>query len=270
MEIIERSVIPKAGDLDQCEDGIAVCAHFAAVLDGATDKTGERYEGRTGGRHVMLALSDAVPRLDPGADAYEAVRFLTAAVADALPDDLSPEERPNASATVYSAARREVWQVGDVGYWYEGLDPKPKRKRVDRINAALRAAILKAELLRGASAEDLAADDPGREAIMPLLTRQALFANNLRAGELAHGVLDGQPVPDELVAVTPVPVGITELVLASDGYPYLLPTLVDTESRLKTLLAEDPLCMDGLAGTKAYRPGQESFDDRAYLRLGIA
>ncbi|AJF64845.1 hypothetical protein [Streptomyces vietnamensis] len=269
MKILERSVTPKTGNLDACEDGIVVCDGYVAVIDGATDKTGARYRGLTGGRHVMLVLSDAIPRLPPSADAYAVAGALTDAVAEGLPGNLSPELRPSASVTLFSAARREVWQIGDVGFWYQGLAQRQERKQVDLINTAMRVALLKAEMLDGAAAEQLAAHDPGREVILPLLTRQALFANTLRAGTLAYAAIDGRPVPHELIRVVGVPSPITELVLASDGYPAILPSLAESESHLKTLLAADPLCVDELAGTKAVKPGHSSYDDRSYLRLEI-
>ena len=57
------------------------------------------------------------------------------------------------------------------------------------------------------------------------------------------------------------------VVLASDGYPRILPTLAASEEALAGLLAADPLCIGPLCGTKGVRPGNVSFDDRAYVRL---
>ncbi len=270
VEIIERSVTGKTGNLDECEDAIVISPHFAAVLDGATDKSGRRYEGRTGGAYVTMILEDAIPRLAPSADINTAVEFLSATIGDSIPHGLPTEERPNASATIFSVARREVWQVGDVGYWYAGLPHRQERKEVDRINAAMRSAILTAELCRGTTQADLAAKDPGREAIMPLLTRQAFFTNNPAAGRLAHAVFDGRPVPPKLISAAAVPDNVAELVIGSDGYPLLMPTLAASEDHLAELLAQDPLCIGPLMGTKALKPGQLSYDDRAYLRLALS
>ncbi|WP_338316492.1 hypothetical protein, partial [Streptomyces bohaiensis] len=110
-----------------------------------------------------------------------------------------------------------------------------------------------------------------RAAIMPLLTRQVRFANAdpRQAGELAYGTLDGRRVPDGLIRVTTLPLGVHELIIGSDGYPELLGTLSESERNLKILLAEDPLCIGGLAGTKGVAPGNESYDDRSYLRLEL-
>jgi hypothetical protein len=72
-----------------------------------------------------------------------------------------------------------------------------------------------------------------------------------------------------LVVVHPVPDGIDELMIASDGYPVIGETLATSESELALLLEKDPWCVAELAGTKAVLPGQVSFDDRAYLRIRL-
>jgi hypothetical protein len=271
MRVVEQYVAAKSGDPEKCEDGVVVTPHFAAVIDGATDKTGRRFGGTSGGRFVMLVLAETVRSLPPDIDAGGALDALTAAVAARLPAGLPPEDRPAAAATLYSAARHEVWQIGDVGFKFAGRPAVLPRKEVDLLNVRMRAAILRAELIRGATVDQLAAKDVGREAIMPLLTRQVFFANaeSPEAGDLAYAVLDGRPVPKALVHVVPSPPDTSELVIASDGYPEVFGTLSDTETHLKVLLAEDPLCIRELAGTKGVALGNDSFDDRAYLRLEL-
>src|SRR5436190_10037908 len=54
-----------------------------------------------------------------------------------------------------------------------------------------------------------------------------------------------------MVTVLPVPPDVTEVVLASDGYRDVLPTLAATERRLAEQLAVDPWCIGPLRGTKA-------------------
>jgi hypothetical protein len=275
VDIIEQSITPKTGDADLCEDGIVVTDGFAAVVDGATDKSGLRYGGGsdkvTGGRHAMLVVAKTIAALDPIIEPLAAVAELVHALAETLPDGLAAGDRPAAVTTVYSAARREIWQIGDVGFWYRGLPETQPHKDVDALSAMMRSAVLTAELLDGASPEQLAraADDVGRAAILPLLTRQGVFANNLAAGRFAYAAIDGRPIPEQLITIVSVPVGITEIVLASDGYPVLAPTLADAESALKRLVAEDPLCIGPLVGTKGIRPGSTGFDDRSYLRIAI-
>ncbi|GGP36539.1 hypothetical protein [Saccharothrix coeruleofusca] len=271
MRVLEQFVAGKAGDDEECEDSVVVTAHFVAVVDGATDKTGHRYDGMTGGRLAMLTCLEAVRTAAPDVDAAGMVGRMSAALAARLPSGVAPQERPAAAVGVYSAARREVWQVGDVAYWHRGLPPTGVRtlSAVDHFSAGVRAAVLTAELHRGVPVEELARQDVGRAAIRDVLIRQGLFRNNAEAGEWAYGAIDGSRVPKELVEVHAVAEGVRELVLASDGYPLIFPTLAETERALRGLLADDPLCIGPLRSTKGLRPGHTSFDDRAYVRIAL-
>ncbi|NEC16422.1 hypothetical protein G3I34_29970 [Streptomyces sp. SID8014] len=269
MRIIECSVVAKTGNPEESQDGAIVTDDFAAVVDGATDKSGRTFDGVSGGRFAMTVVMEAIGRLNAEADCAQAVTALTAALAAALPDRLPPVERPGAVAVIYSAARRELWKIGDVGFWYAGLPHEQDQKPVDVVASAMRAAVIRAELISGTTVEELTKHDTGREAIMPLLRRQTLFANNPAAGDLAFAVLDGRTVPQELVTSTRVPSNVTELVLASDGYPEILRTLAESEKRVREMMAADPLCVDVLRGTKGLTLAGVGFDDRSYLRLEI-
>ena len=63
-----------------------------------------------------------------------------------------------------------------------------------------------------------------------------------------------------------IPAG-TEIILASDGYPYLENTLEASESKLKYILENDPLCYTLYKSTKGIQKGNVSFDDRSYVRF---
>jgi len=271
VKIVEEFLAAKTGNGSDCEDGIVVTEGFAAVIDGATDKTGRRFRRVRGGRFAMLACADAIRSLDPVADVGAALLHLSATLAGRLPDTLGPGERPTAVLAVYSRARQEVWQIGDVCFWHPGLAEGGIRRRttVDRYATDIRVAVLQAELANGADPAALARNDPGREAIIGLLRHQDIFCNNLGAGEWVYPAINGRMVPLDLVTVYHVPPGVTELVMASDGYPRVLSTLKASEQELARLLASDPLCMGPLRGTKAVAPGNISFDDRAYLGLAL-
>jgi hypothetical protein len=271
VEIMERFLAAKTGRPEECEDGIVVARGFAGVIDGGTDKTGRRYEGMTGGRYAMVACSEALSSLDPKADHVTAAEHLTTTLAERLPGGLTPRERPEAVATVYSRVRREVWQIGDVGFWYSGIPEEraSTRKIIDRYAADIRAAVMRVELEAGNDIGTLSRDDPGRQAIASVLRSQASFRNNLAAREFAYAAVDGSSIPASLITVHKLAENVTQLVIASDGYPRILPTLESSEEMLARLLIADPLCIDELRGTKGVGPGNKSFDDRAYLRLEV-
>lgn len=59
------------------------------------------------------------------------------------------------------------------------------------------------------------------------------------------------------------------VILASDGYPKVLGTLKETESELKRLLKEDRLCYKVNKQVRGSYKGNNSYDDRTYVRIKI-
>jgi hypothetical protein len=273
VRVVESFVAGKAGDPGLCEDAVIVTEGHAAIVDGATDITGQGYgvPAVAGGRWAMAACVEAITTLAEDADAETATRRLTSTLAERIDPELPPHLHPSASVTIYSRRRRQVWQIGDVGFSYAGMPAGTGRPRkpLDRIGADFRAAVIAAEIaIREAGELDLAVDDPGRVAARALISRQGALRNTI--GPYGFAAIDGRPVPPSLIVVHDVPGHVDELVLASDGYPVMLPTLAETEARLAELLAEDPHCIGPLRGTKGVMAGQISFDDRSYLRLRLS
>ena len=259
-----------------CEDGIAVGADFAAVVDGSTSKGSLRVGGKTSGRLAMEILTDAVANdLAPTDDMRQAADKLTARVrrfyeANGLCDEAlrHPENRLTASLVVYSARRHEVWFMGDCQCRFGGTTythPKP----TDSLLSAMRCSILRHLVSKGHSIAALQARDLGREWIWPFLKDQCAFQNATDAGPFGYAVIDGFPPRTDLMRRLPLPESLSELVLASDGYPVVCDTLEASERELSRLLAEDPLCMGEHPSTKGLKPGNTSFDDRTYLRLAF-
>ena len=100
-----------------------------------------------------------------------------------------------------------------------------------------------------------------RRAIEPQIIK-AMFDGQNRL----YTVIDGTPIympGTRLVSVR------RSAVLASDGYPTLLPTLGESEEALAKQLADDPQNIRSFVATKGLVEGNRSFDDRAYVRLTI-
>lgn len=272
MKVLEQHVVGKHPDPLRCEDVIVVCDHVVAVIDGATDKTGTLIstpEGNvTSGRFAALVLAEAVRTLPVGADPVTAVGILTAALGAAIEEacgEIEPHERPSASIVLLDASASLVWRVGDCSFRIDE-DVRVTTKRIDRVTSDFRAAFL-AAASAGQSGGESATSDPGREAILPLLRVQGYLANT--PGEFGYGVLNGTWVPPEFIEVAQLPKGTREIVLASDGYPSLPPTLHQAETELTELLALDPSCVGPLRSTKGLLPGMLSFDDRSWLRVAL-
>lgn len=81
-----------------------------------------------------------------------------------------------------------------------------------------------------------------------------------------YAVVDGFPVFMQGVIVIPVH---SEVILASDGYPFLRPTLAECEATLSQQLRDDPQNIQTFLATKGMKEGNGSFDDRAFIRFTV-
>ena len=92
----------------------------------------------------------------------------------------------------------------------------------------------------------------------------------MRQQNTSYSVVDGFPIDRRHVRIVPLDFQPWEIVLASDGYPFLCPTLEESESRLRQQREDDPLNIGHhFQATKAFHPDFNSFDDRAYIRFSI-
>ncbi len=172
-----------------------------------------------------------------------------------------PEERLTASCIVYSRVRNEIWMVGDCQCLVDGVlheNPKPYEAEL----AQRRAGIIKALLDSGGrTVDDIRRDDEGRKAIIPEMIATMLNQNK------TYAVVDGFTIPMQHVKIVKPERGQRQIVLASDGYPFLHDTLEKSEAALREQLETDPLNIDLFKATKAYIQDNNSFDDRSYVRF---
>lgn len=267
----------KHGDPSLNEDGLFVGDAYIAVIDGVTSKA--EYDlwhpspGVVAKDTLLAALCkcdtkdadslnypDSTNTLMP-LDMRGMQHALDAALRTQYSSDPSqpaeffatqPVERLQANAVVYSAPRHEIWLFGDCQAMVNGVQI-PTVKRVDTLLADLRSFVAQA---------DSTADS--RAAILPFLRLQSRFAN--RPGEFGYFVFDGYTNPDWPVRIIPVEPG-DEIILASDGYPRLLPTLNESETMLAQIRRTDPQLIGKYRSTKGFFPDSDAFDDRTYIRF---
>lgn len=272
MEIEETKIKGKAGE-ENLEDGIAITDDFVAVVDGSTSKT--KYEVKDGvanGRRAMQVLCDAISMLPRRSSIGQIAALLTKALAleykiweaDKAMIVEHPENRLTASVVIYSDYRREIYLLGDCQALVDGqvllTNPKPYEEQL----ADKRASLIKLALKQGMTTDQLAQHDIGREAIVDDLI------NAMRKGQnKQYIVIDGTPPALQFAKTCRLGSGHHDIVLASDGYPFLRPTLIDTEGALLLQLYNDPLNISSYKATKGRMKGMESFDDRAYVRFKI-
>lgn len=171
-----------------------------------------------------------------------------------LPD---PVERIAASAVIFSRLRREIWLVGDCLCMVNGQlfdNPKPHEATL----AAKRADII----IKSPNQKAFLTHDTARESILPEMMQIMREQQNVK-----YAVIDGARIPEEHVRILTLDFQPKEIVLASDGYPFLHPTLEASEAALARQLTEDPLNIGAFQATKGCILGNHSFDDRAYIRF---
>lgn len=290
MKIIESSIIGKKSP-EACEDGMVVTDDFIAVIDGSTSKTPKHLNpDMKNGRYAMMLISEYIrEELKADASVDDFCQGVTAYIYNKVYEKLGveerlkehPEERLTASAILYSRTRNEVWMVGDCqtiidGKLYENGKPYEQeiaRKRVELIEQGLSPA-------------------EARKQIEPLLIEAMLSGQNqtytvidgfpiYREGVKVVSVSDSCSVQDSVPASDSVPcsysvsasgtffVSSSEIVLASDGYPFLEPTLAASEAALAEQIANDPQNIHFFIATKGIVEGNKSFDDRTYIRFSV-
>ena len=288
MDIIESIIIGKKSQ-EACEDGMVITDDFIAVIDGSTSKTPKHLNpDMKNGRYAMMLISEYIrEELKADASVDDFCQGVTAYIYNKVYEKLGveerlkehPEERLTASAILYSRTRNEVWMVGDCqaiidGKLYENGKPyeeKIARKRVELIEQGLSPA-------------------EARKQIEPLLIEAMLSGQNqnytvidgfpiYREGVKVVSVSDSCSVQDSVPASDSVPcsdsvsasgtffVSSSEIVLASDGYPFLEPTLAASEAALAEQIANDPQNIRSFIATKGIVEGNKSFDDRTYIRF---
>ena len=220
------------------------------------------------GRYAMRIISRYIRRMPADISCQQFCKGITRAIARhywlRFPKKRMaehPEERLTASAVIYSRLRREVWLVGDchclIGDQYYD-NPKPYEQQL----AEMRAAKVVALLAEGYTESQLRQPhDPAREVMIPTMLEVMKNQN------ITYAVIDGFPIPQQLVPVITLNFQTWDIVLASDGYPFLAPTLAETEALLEEQRKNDPLNIGTFKATKAFVEGNNSFDDRSYIRF---
>lgn len=239
---------------------------FVAVIDGSTSKSPMRIdESMSDGRLCMLIVGRFIDTMPRAISAEDFCKGVTAIVRDVyikkgldmtqLHDN--PTHRMAVSTVVYSRNRKQIWMIGDCQCIVNGRyqdNPKPYEQRV----AAIRTDYIRRALDKGATIEEFQTVDAGRAACIDELVRACKEQNK------SFAVIDGFDIPFEYVRVIDAE---GEIVLASDGYPFLYPTLKESEDALAKQLSTDPLCVYSFIATKGLIKGRLSFDDRAYVRF---
>lgn len=275
MKVIEQHIQSKTVNDERCEDTFFCNDKFATVIDGATNVSGNIFLGKTPGQLAAITIKQTISELagdeyiDQIIDAinqnYEKL-YKQIGIESRILEE--PHIRPSAAMVIFSKQYRKVWMIGDCQCFFNG-ESYQNIKHVDEVFEEVRSIIVKGELLSGKKEEEIMSDDIGFELIRPLIQKQYNFQNTTPACSLSYAVINGFPIPQDLIKTVDVPEGVDYLSLASDGYSEIFSTLQETEDELKRLLEVDPLCIEENMGTKGIMKGNVSYDDRTYIRVEI-
>lgn len=294
MKIIESCIIGKKSQ-EACEDGMVVTDDFIAVIDGSTSKTPKHLNpDMKNGRYAMMLISEYIrEELKADASVDEFCQGVTAYIYNKVYEKLGveerlkehPEERLTASAILYSRTKNEVWMVGDcqaiiAGKLYENGKPyeeKIARKRVELIEQGLSPAearkqiepLLIKAMLSGQNQTYTVIDGFPiyREGVKVVSVSDFCSVQNSVSSSDSCSVQDTVSCSDSASASDTIPSSSSEIVLASDGYPFLKPTLAASEAALAEQIANDPQNIHSFIATKGIVEGNKSFDDRTYIRF---
>lgn len=294
MKIIESCIIGKKSQ-EACEDGMVVTDDFIAVIDGSTSKTPKHLNpDMKNGRYAMMLITEYIrEELKADASADDFCQGVTAYIYNKVYEKLGveerlkehPEERLTASAILYSRTRNEVWMVGDCqaiigGKLYENGKPyeeKIARKRVELIEQGLSPAearkqiepLLIKAMLSGQNQTYTVIDGFPiyREGVKVVSVSDSCSVQDSVSSSDSCSVQDTVSCSDSASASDTIPSSSSEIVLASDGYPFLKPTLAASEAALAEQIANDPQNIHSFIATKGIVEGNKSFDDRTYIRF---
>lgn len=252
------------------EDGMVITDNFIAVIDGSTSKSSKRYSfWYSNGAYCMRIISRYLKHAPKNLTFEQFAKGVTLAVRKHYKNSdmehlaTHPEDRLTASVIVYSRLQRQIWMIGDCQClineeYYD--NPKP----METVIADNRSKVAQRLLSEGVTTIDnLQTEDVSRREIIPLLIESMKEQNR------SYSVVDGFPIPMAHTRVITLDFRPWTIVLATDGYPFLKPTLEESETMLAQQLVQDPLNITAYKATKGLIKGNNSFDDRTYIRFTI-
>lgn len=270
IKIVERFIKGKKDNEELCEDGLVITDNYISVIDGVTSKGKILWDNKTSGVYVKNLLVEAITKMSPNFDAKNCIEYLNSLINDEYKKrnmyeiaKEHPEERLQANLVIFNIKKNEIWLWGDCQTLVNNKLFHIEKK-TDKILAEVRSLFIDLELKNGKSMEDIAINDTGREYILPLLKQSIKYNNTI--GEYGSNVLDGFEIMPE--NVTKINANRNdEIVLASDGYPFLMNTLEKSEKKLREVIEEDSLLIHIYKSTKGLQKGNISYDDRTYIKF---
>lgn len=260
------------------DDLILLCEKSVTVLDGTTTVTPLLIDGLPSGTYASRTIATLLKEAPITLYGQELVDFISSGYYEHLSRLIHPEifindTKTRPSACMLHAAYIEdsfvITQVGDVMCRVNGEYIIKNDKNIDSLHAMMRQKVIQNMRIQnpGISQEELL--HKGRAAVSPLINLQRNLYQN-RAVLNGYGVIDGNPVPPELVQTFIFPAtSIQSIEIATDGYfkAGTEPTIESWEQAFQEVEKEDPYKYLGYPSTKGSIPGVQYTDDRTIVIL---
>jgi hypothetical protein len=237
-------------DTTKNEDFYGVNEKMIVVADGATDKSGQKYDGKTGGELASRVVVATCLETDlVGEDLVLEINqrigklYETYGIAERAVEQ--PEYRFGAS---FVACRIQddvfvITFVGDVGFRINGTDVYQGTMRIDEDNARRRADYINAYGVDGCA-----------EYMQPFFLGQFVYQNIDNEDPYSYGSIDGVRTPTRFVGVRRIPLADLKTVeLFTDGYivPAPEPTIESWKATQVMVDQVDPLKINQYLEVKA-------------------
>ncbi len=262
MIIKEQFIMGKSPDQSLCEDVLFVSDSFIAVLDGVTAKSTRKFNNMSGGKAATDIATGILKCAPANISKTELFRLINDGIKSLYGGDATGEAA--VCMIVFSKFHKELWVVGDCQCIING-EHHTHEKLIDKELSEARSRVIKEALENGATLDDIAENDVGRQAIMPELSVQHNYANRTDH-PYGYTVLNGTKFSEEGIVTYTLNDSDT-VILATDGYPMLYDTLAQSEAYLSYILQTDPLCFNEHKSSKGLQKGNLSFDDRTYIKF---
>lgn len=214
INMVQVEVFTKGKIKNRNEDYTAHNDTSFVIVDGATDKSGNRYNGKTGGELVAKLVSKSC--LESDLNGVDLVDFLNSKVKD-LYDKLGIlnkiQDPINRFTCDFILVRKNndkiiVTYLGNLGFRINGKEDYQETKLIDKLTSEERSRYIK-------ETGDIKGS---REHIMPLLLKQFEYQNSDNH-KLGYGVIDGTKTPHKFVEVFEYKKDDVKIIeLFSDGY----------------------------------------------------
>ncbi len=291
IKIIEKYLMSKSGNPNGGEDRLILGHNFYGVVDGATDKSGNNWgtpENPKKGGEIAADIIKSTLEDNVDLNLTKLVNVLNKKMNNAAGKaNININDVKNlagASFAAYVHEKNLIYHIGDCNFVFVKengeLEEHYNEIAIDKLTSELRSRFI---MFCYENKIDPFIDgkDLGREYILWILKKQTELGNRqfrkdyngekewilgIPYEAMVYKTING--LHTEL-NITPVPEGTKEIILTSDGFNVIKPTLKETLGLLKKQLKDDPHCIGLLKSTKGLGPGNINYDDMAYLRLKI-